>query len=87
MVSSAHIIGGGLLLGAIYMATDYTTSPVTPKGQFIMGIGAGIMTVIIRLYSNSAEGVSFSILLMNVCVPLIDRLTKPKVFGEVKRNA
>ena len=87
MVSGAHLLGGGLMLGAFFMATDYTTSPVTPRGQLIMGIGCGIMTVIIRLYSNSAEGVSFSILLMNVCVPLIDRFTKPKVFGEVKKNA
>ncbi|MEX1378278.1 MAG: RnfABCDGE type electron transport complex subunit D [Eubacteriales bacterium] len=87
MVSLAHLLGGGLMLGAIYMATDYTTSPVTPRGQLMMGIGCGIMTVLIRLYSNSAEGVSLSILLMNVCVPLIDRLTKPKIFGEVKRNA
>lgn len=87
MISGAHVLGGGLMLGAFFMATDYTTSPVTPKGQWIMGIGCGIMTVIIRLYSNSAEGVSFSILLMNVCVPLIDRFTKPKIFGEVKRNA
>ena len=87
MTSTAHILGGGLMLGAIFMATDYTTSPVTPVGQLIMGIGCGVMTVVIRLYSNSAEGVSYSILLMNVCVPLIDRFTKPKVFGEVKRNA
>ena len=87
MTSFAHILGGGLMLGAIYMATDYTTSPVTPRGQLIMGIGCGLMTVLIRLYSNSAEGVSLSILLMNVCVPLIDRLTKPRIFGEVKRNA
>ena len=87
MKSFASVIGGGLLLGAFFMATDYTTSPVTKKGQIIMGLGIGIMTVVIRLYSNSAEGVSFSILLLNVCVPLIDRFTKPKVFGEVKRNA
>ena len=87
LTSSAHILGGGLLLGAFFMATDYTTSPVTPRGQLIMGIGCGIMTVVIRLYSHSAEGVSLSILLMNVCVPLIDRFTRPKVFGEVKVNA
>ena len=87
MISGAHLLGGGLMLGAFFMATDYTTSPVTSKGQLIMAIGCGLMTVIIRLYSNSAEGVSFSILLMNVCVPLIDRFTKPKIFGEVKRNA
>lgn len=87
VASFAHILGGGLMLGAIYMATDYTTSPVTPKGQLIMGIGCGIITVIIRLYSKSPEGVSYSILFMNICVPLIDRFTRPKIFGEVKQNA
>jgi len=87
MQSFAGVLGGGLLLGAFFMATDYTTSPVTKKGQVIMALGVGIMTVIIRLYSKSAEGVSLSILLLNICVPLIDRFTKPKVFGEVKSNA
>ena len=87
MGSFAGILGGGLLLGAFFMATDYTTSPVTKKGQVIMALGVGIMTVVIRLYSKSAEGVSLSILLLNICVPLIDRFTKPKVFGEVKNNA
>ncbi len=87
MKSFAGVLGGGLLLGAFFMATDYTTSPVTKKGQVIMALGVGIMTVIIRLYSNSAEGVSLSILLLNIFVPLIDRFTKPKVFGEVKGNA
>lgn len=84
MLSFTHVLAGGLMLGAIYMATDYSTSPVTPNGQFIMGIGCGILTVIIRLYSKSPEGVSFAILLMNIAVPLIDRLSRPKVFGKAK---
>lgn len=82
--SLVNILGGGLMIGAIYMATDYSTSPVTPNGQLIMGIGCGIMTVVIRLYSKSPEGVSYSILFMNIAVPLIDRITRPKIFGEVK---
>ncbi|WP_434579233.1 RnfABCDGE type electron transport complex subunit D [Thermoanaerobacterium thermosaccharolyticum] len=81
-----HIMSGGLILGAFFMATDYTTSPVTPKGQIIFGIGCGVFTSIIRLYGGYPEGVSYSILLMNIATPLIDRYTTPKVFGEVKTN-
>ncbi|PHO08176.1 NADH:ubiquinone oxidoreductase [Thermoanaerobacterium thermosaccharolyticum] len=81
-----HIMAGGLILGAFFMATDYVTSPVTPKGQIIFGIGCGIFTSIIRLYGGYPEGVSYSILLMNIATPLIDRYTTPKVFGEVKTN-
>lgn len=81
-----HIMAGGLILGAFFMATDYTTSPVTPKGQIIFGIGCGVFTSIIRLYGGYPEGVSYSILLMNIATPLIDRYTTPKVFGEVKTN-
>lgn len=81
-----QIFCGGLMLGAIYMATDYTTSPMTFKGQLIMGIGCGVLTAIIRTFGGYPEGVSFSILLMNICVPLIDRFTVPKRFGEVKKN-
>ena len=76
-----QILAGGLMLGAIFMATDYTTSPVTPKGQIIYAVGCGLITVIIRLYGAYPEGVSYSILLMNVAAPLIDRYTKPRVFG------
>jgi electron transport complex protein RnfD len=76
-----HILSGGLMLGAIYMATDYATSPMTTKGRIIMGIGCGLLTGIIRLYTNYPEGVSFAILLMNIAVPLIDRYTVPKSFG------
>jgi electron transport complex protein RnfD len=79
-----HVLSGGLMLGAFYMATDYASSPVTPKGHIIMGIGCGIITSVIRLYGGYPEGVSYSILLMNVAAPLIDRYTVPKKFGEVK---
>lgn len=78
---------GGLMLGAFFMATDYSSSPVTPLGQLIMGFGCGALTSIIRLWGGYPEGVSYSILLMNLCVPLIDRYTKPRKFGEVKKNA
>jgi electron transport complex protein RnfD len=82
-----HIFAGGLMLGAFYMATDYTTSPVTKKGRLIMGVGCGILTVVIRLYGGYPEGVSYSILLMNLTVPLIDRYIIPKSFGGVKKVA
>lgn len=82
-----QILSGGLFLGAFFMATDYVTSPVTAWGQIIMGIGCGIITVIIRLYSNSyPEGVSFAILLMNAATPLIDKATVPKIYGEVRHG-
>ncbi len=79
-----HILAGGLMLGAFFMATDYTTSPVTFKGKIIMGCGCGLITAIIRLYGGYPEGVSYSILLMNLVVPLIDRYTIPKGFGGAK---
>lgn len=82
-----HLLAGGLMLGAFFMATDYASSPVTKKGQIIFGIGAGILTAVIRLKGGYPEGVSYSILLMNVAAPLIDKYTSPKVFGEVKQNA
>lgn len=82
-----HIFAGGLILGAFFMATDYTTSPVTFKGRVIMGIGCGLLTAIIRLYGGYPEGVSYSILLMNLAVPLIDRYTIPVSFGGEKANA
>jgi electron transport complex protein RnfD len=80
---SFHVITGGLFLGAIYMATDYVSSPVTKSGMLIFGAGCGIITVLIRLWGAYPEGVSFAILLMNATTPLIDRYTKPKVFGAV----
>lgn len=79
-----EIFAGGLILGAIFMATDYSTSPITPLGQIIMGIGCGLLTSVIRLYGGYPEGVSYSILIMNLFVPLIDKYTTPRVFGEVK---
>ena len=82
-----HLFAGGLMLGAFYMATDYSSSPVTPRGQIIFGVGCGVITTIIRLYGGYPEGVSYSILLMNVAAPIIDKYTSPKVFGEVKQNA
>ncbi|WHH61043.1 RnfABCDGE type electron transport complex subunit D [Petroclostridium sp. X23] len=82
-----HVLSGGLMLGAFFMATDYASSPVTPKGQIIMGIGCGLITSVIRLYGGYPEGVSYSILLMNIVTPLIDRYTAPVKFGEVKARA
>jgi electron transport complex protein RnfD len=81
-----QIFLGGLILGAFYMATDYATSPVSPKGQIIMGVGCGILTAVIRIYGGYPEGVSYSILLMNVAAPLIDKYTMPKIFGEVREH-
>ncbi len=69
------------------MATDMVTSPITPVGQLIFGAGCGFLTVIIRLYGGYPEGVSFAILLMNLTVPLIDRYTRPKIFGEIGKRA
>ncbi len=79
-----HIFAGGIIIGAFFMATDMVTSPVTKRGRVIFGMGCGILTVIIRLVGGYPEGVSYSILLMNISVPLIDRYTIPKPFGEVK---
>ncbi len=80
-----HIFSGGLMLGAFFMATDYTTTPLTKIGRIIFAIGCGVLTVVIRLVGGYPEGVSYSILFMNVMTPLIDRLTMPKTFGEVKK--
>ncbi len=79
-----HLLSGGLMLGAFFMATDMVTSPVTKKGRILFAIGCGIFTVVIRLVGGYPEGVSYSILIMNLFVPLIDRFTIPKAFGEVK---
>lgn len=79
---SAQLAGGGLMLGAFFMATDYVTRPVTKKGQYIYGIFLGIMTGIFRVFGASAEGVSYAIILGNILVPLIERLTLPKAFGK-----
>ncbi|MTI48552.1 RnfABCDGE type electron transport complex subunit D [Sporosalibacterium faouarense] len=82
-----HLFAGGLMLGAFYMATDYSSSPVTSLGQIIFAVGCGLLTVVIRLKGGYPEGVSYSILLMNLAAPLIDKYTRPKVFGEVKQSA
>lgn len=81
-----HILGGGLILGAFFMATDYSSTPVTPKGRIIFAVGCGILTALIRVKSGMPEGVSYSILIMNVATPVIEKWTKPRVFGEVKKN-
>lgn len=80
----AHLLSGGLMLGAIFMATDYTTSPMTKKGQIIFAIGCGVLTVIIRAFSAYPEGVSFAILIMNALVPLIDKYAIQRYYGEKK---
>ena len=80
------IFAGGAFLGAFFMATDYVTSPLTNKGKIIFGIGCGLITALIRVYANYAEGVTFAILIMNLLVPYIDGLTMHKPMGEVKQN-
>ncbi len=82
-----HILAGGLVLGAFFMATDYSSSPITPKGRIIMGIGCGFLSAVIRIYTNYPGGVSFAIILMNIAVPLIDRYTIPRSFGGEKNAA
>lgn len=79
--TAMQVLTGGLLLGAFFMATDYVTTPTTPKGHIIFGLGCGILTFLIRRFGGYPEGVSFSILLMNVASPLIETATMPKVFG------
>lgn len=83
-VSLSLVLSGGLLIGAIFMATDYVTSPATPVGKLIFGLGAGVITFLIRQYGSYPEGVSFAILLMNIVNPYIDKLTARKVFGGKK---
>ena len=79
-----QLLSGGLMLGAIFMATDYASSPVTPKGQIIYGIGCGVLTVLIRYFGSYPEGVSYAILIMNCCVFLIEKISQPVKFGYVK---
>ncbi|MCL0076723.1 RnfABCDGE type electron transport complex subunit D [Dehalococcoidia bacterium] len=81
-----HVLAGGLMLGAFFMATDYVTSPITPKGRIIFGVGAGLLTVVIRLFGGLPEGVAFSILMMNAVTPLIDRHIKVKPYGLKKEG-
>jgi electron transport complex protein RnfD len=81
-----HLLAGGILLGAIFMATDYVTSPMNPKAMIIYGCGIGMLTVIIRVWGAYPEGISFAILIMNAFVPLMNSYIKPKRFGEVIKN-
>lgn len=80
------LLSGGVLLGALFMATDYATSPVTKKGQLIFGVGCGLFTVLIRYFGSYNEGVCYSIMVMNLFVPFIDKYTKPVRFGVVKSD-
>ena len=79
---SAHLSGGGLMLGAFFMATDYVTRPITKKGQYVYGALLGILTGIFRIFGPSAEGVSYAIIIGNLLVPLIEKITLPKAFGK-----
>ena len=79
---TAHLCGGGLMLGAWFMATDYVTSPITKKGQYVYGVLLGILTGLFRLFGGSAEGVSYAIIISNLFVPLIERVTLPNPFGK-----
>lgn len=80
-----HLLSGGLMLGAIFMATDYVTSPMSPLGQIVYGIGIGIITIVIRVFGSYPEGMSFAILIMNAATPLINMYIHPKRFGENKK--
>lgn len=82
----AHLCGGGLMLGAFFMATDYVTSPITPMGKIVFGIVLGILTGIFRIFGASAEGVSYAIIFGNLLVPLIERITVPKAFGILREK-
>jgi Na+-translocating ferredoxin:NAD+ oxidoreductase RnfD subunit len=78
---AAHVFGGGLVLGAFFMATDYVSSPITVKGQYVYAVLLGILTGVFRLFGGTAEGVSYSIIIGNLLVPLIERVTMPTPFG------
>ena len=80
--TAAHLCGGGLVLGACFMATDYTTSPITEKGKVLYGILLGVLTFCFRIFGNSVEGVSYAIIISNLLVPMIEMITKPRSFGE-----
>ena len=81
-----EILSGGLILGAFFMATDYATTPITPIGKIVMGIGCGFLTVMIRFFGGYPEGVSYAILIMNIFVPTIDKYIKPNVYGRRKKS-
>lgn len=81
------VLSGGVLFGAVFMATDYVTNPMTMKGRLIFGFGCGLLVAVIRFFGSYPEGVTYAILLMNIVTPLIDRWVKPRVYGEVKAHA
>ncbi|MBR1392540.1 MAG: RnfABCDGE type electron transport complex subunit D [Ruminococcus sp.] len=81
-----QMLSGGLMLGAIFMATDYVTTPITSKGRVVFGIGCGVITCVIRFWCNAPEGVSYSILLMNIVTPYIDMFTRKRAFGGIRRK-
>ena len=80
-----EVLNGGLMLGAFFMATDYATTPISPGGKIVMGIGCGFLTVMIRFYGGYPEGVSYAIIIMNLFVPLIDKYVRPRVYGKGKK--
>lgn len=82
MYLAKELCGGGLMLGAFFMATDYVTSPITPKGQLVFGVLLGILTGVFRIFGASAEGVSYAIIICNLLVPLIESATIPVPFGK-----
>ena len=82
----AELFSGGLMLGAVFMATDYATSPVTPRGRLIYGVGCGLITVFVRTFGGYAEGVSFAILIMNLLAWQIDKWGRPRPFGAPKKK-
>ena len=84
---AAQLFGGGLMLGAIFMATDYVTSPITKLGQVVYAIGCGVLTIVIRYFGGYNEGVSYAILIMNTCVVLLDRIGRPTKYGAPKKEA
>lgn len=83
---AAHLCGGGLMLGAFFMATDYVTSPVTPWGKVVFGVILGLLTGLFRIFGNAAEGVSYAIIFSNLLVPIIEKITVPRAFGVEKKS-
>ena len=84
---TAHLCGGGLMLGAWFMATDYVTTPITPRGQYVYGVCLGVLTAVFRLFGGSAEGVSYAIIFCNLLVPMIERVTRHPAFGKGGKKA
>lgn len=84
--AETHLLSGGIILGAFFIATDYVTSPNTPLGQLIFGLGVGVLTWIIRSWGGYPEGVAFAVMLMNIMTPIIDRVCKPRVYGRTRRG-